>query len=70
MELVKREDNQLRKGVLGGEKMKICRSKNYDAYRGIRILERILASHKAGREKKLLALIGLINIASGGRGRG
>ncbi len=50
--------------------MKICRSKNYDAYRGIRILERILASHKAGREKKLLALIGLINIASGGRGRG
>ena len=46
--------------------MNICRSKDYDVFRGIRILERILASKKAGRGKKLLALIGLINIASVG----
>lgn len=43
--------------------MKRC----YDTSRGIRILERILTSRKAGREKKLLALIGLINIANSGR---
>ena len=46
--------------------MNIGRSKDHDVFRGIRILERILASKKAGREKKLLALIGLINIASVG----
>ena len=40
----------------------------YDVARGVRILERILISKKASREKKLLALIGLINIATNRKG--
>lgn len=46
--------------------MNICHIENNDTLREVRILERILISKKAGREKKLLALIGLINIASRG----
>jgi hypothetical protein len=47
--------------------MNICRLEDYEVPRGIRILERILMSKKASREKKLLALVGLINIANGRR---
>jgi len=46
--------------------MNICRLENNDTLREVRILERILTSKKACRKKKLLALIGLINIASRG----
>jgi len=34
-----------------------------DNQKGIRILEKILRSEKASREKKLLAMIGLVNMA-------
>jgi hypothetical protein len=54
-------------GGIGSKKGLLVMKRSYDAFRGIRVLERILTSRKAGREKKLLALIGLINIASGGR---
>ncbi len=46
--------------------MSTCRLENYNLSRGVRILERILISKKASREKKLLALMGLVNIASAG----
>ena len=35
----------------------------FDRKRGIQILRRILCSKKTSQEKKLLALIGLVNIA-------
>lgn len=35
----------------------------YSYQKGVQILERILRSRKATREKKLLALIGLVNMA-------
>jgi len=41
----------------------------YNYQRGIQILERILCRTKASREKKLLALIGLANIAKKGMER-
>jgi len=46
--------------------MIICRAENDNTLREIRILERILTSAKSCREKKLLAIVGLINIASRG----
>jgi hypothetical protein len=49
-------------------KMTVYQETIYDVARGVRILERILISKKASREKKLLALIGLINIATNRKG--
>ena len=38
----------------------------YDDQKGIQILKRILSSRKATREKKLLAMIGLVSMARKG----
>lgn len=38
----------------------------YDDQKGIQILKRILSSKKATREKKLLAMIGLVSMARKG----
>lgn len=53
--------------IEGDDEMIICRAESDNTLREIRILERILTSAKACREKKLLAIIGLINIASSRR---
>ena len=39
----------------------------YDDQKGIQILKRILSSKKATREKKLLAMIGLVSMATKGK---
>lgn len=42
---------------------KLMKSDVYDYKKGVQILERILSSKRATREKKLLAMIGLVNMA-------
>ena len=42
----------------------------HDKQRGLQILERILISKKATREKKMLALFGLVSLASRQERRG
>jgi len=43
----------------------VNRMKNnvYDYQKGVQILERILCNKRASREKKILAMIGLVNMA-------